>query len=937
LLVRYRGAPSKKVKEHQFKGKIHIFTTEEWTSIEDLSLFFELEKYPSVYDIVRFFDVEVLKPYQKSIKVVKDLIFTSDKTIVRNLEKISFLKLQSYNHTKKQYVFKILNYGNSNLSNYKEILKRLNILVYRRKGGLGDIIMTTPVLEKIKEKYPGSKITYSCPSDYVLLMKNNPFVDYVKSWDKSVMADEYDVVIDLTRDCIQYEIENQPNVKFNRTEVFLSSCGLSDGEIPIPKIFLSEQEIQEADEFVSKFQGMKIGLVLESNAPIRRWHYFQELREKILKEYPNSYIFEISVSRPKGWTGGDRVIPVFGRDLRSLSAIINKMDLVISPDTGPAHIASALKVPTIWIFTHIDGMIRTRGYSEAVVLQDVTEKCPRKKPCWYEVPCDFIAPGEKRIREELRDPFCGKSISSDRVMKEIKTILSRPFLSYIVVYHNIEDVTEECLRRILSYKKYNDEIILIDNGSEKKNYFQTDLEKKLFVYRNEENLGCIQARNQGLNRARGKYVLFLDNDQWISSYSTHYLMMVGSDIAGVEAWAMDDKGYASLLKKNPYHSLVYVGAGGMLTRKNTLSDLNGFDEAYSPAWFEDPDICLRARTKGYSIGYSNNHGIEHLAHKTVNTQKTFDSNEAWKKSHTIFMKKWAGNIHPKSIVLFADVVGWAWDIKSRQIMKWLKKDFNLILKYLTVDRVSGVFADLVFTYDCVPKVLGMLNGRKHITGVTAHVYQNFDNWERNLKKANAIHANSKFLFDEICGLNDHCYYLPNGVDEELFQFCERDLNDTFRVGYVGKPGENKGYPNIIIPACEKAGVEFYPIATRHGMKDMIPHVKMPAYYQKVDVILIASTTDGTPNMLLEAASTGRTFIGNKIGNVPELVEEGVNGFMVNREIDDYVDRILFLKKNRDVCSEMGKEARKTVEENWTWKRQVKNYKKMFQDVIYEGV
>jgi len=91
--------------------------------------------------------------------------------------------------------------------------------------------------------------------------------------------------------------------------------------------------------------------------------------------------------------------------------------------------------------------------------------------------------------------------------------------------------------------------------------------------------------------------------------------------------------------------------------------------------------------------------------------------------------------------------------------------------------------------------------------------------------------------------------------------------------------------------------------------------------------------DGTHNQLLEAAARGRTFIGNKIGNIPEFINKGINGYMVERDISQYVKKLEELKNDREKCREMGMEARKTIEEGWTWKIQAENYRKMFRELL----
>jgi glycosyltransferase involved in cell wall biosynthesis len=107
---------------------------------------------------------------------------------------------------------------------------------------------------------------------------------------------------------------------------------------------------------------------------------------------------------------------------------------------------------------------------------------------------------------------------------------------------------------------------------------------------------------------------------------------------------------------------------------------------------------------------------------------------------------------------------------------------------------------------------------------------------------------------------------------------------------------------------------------------------MPLFYEDIDVILIASDMDGTPNMLLEAAATGRAFIGNKIGNIPEFYT-GKNGFMIDKKFDLYVDKLRWMQENREAVQQMGIEARNSIEQGWTWKIQAQNYKSMFMEIL----
>ena len=91
-------------------------------------------------------------------------------------------------------------------------------------------------------------------------------------------------------------------------------------------------------------------------------------------------------------------------------------------------------------------------------------------------------------------------------------------LSIIVPIYNVEQYLEECLNSIINQSIENIEVILINDGS-------TDLSKdiaskfvekdKRFVLINQQNQGLSAARNTGIQMAKGKYIYFIDSDDFI--------------------------------------------------------------------------------------------------------------------------------------------------------------------------------------------------------------------------------------------------------------------------------------------------------------------------------------------------------------------------------------------------------------------------------------
>ena len=91
--------------------------------------------------------------------------------------------------------------------------------------------------------------------------------------------------------------------------------------------------------------------------------------------------------------------------------------------------------------------------------------------------------------------------------------------------------------------------------------------------------------------------------------------------------------------------------------------------------------------------------------------------------------------------------------------------------------------------------------------------------------------------------------------------------------------------------------------------------------------MVASTVDGTPNPALEAASCGRPIISNKIGNMPEFIENGKNGFLVPRNVEAYENALNWMKQNPIKCERMGMRARQKIEEEWCWKETLNRYER----------
>lgn len=99
--------------------------------------------------------------------------------------------------------------------------------------------------------------------------------------------------------------------------------------------------------------------------------------------------------------------------------------------------------------------------------------------------------------------------------------MNRPLFSIIVPVYRVEKYIQDCLNSILTQSFKNFEILIVndktndDSINSIKNIIKNDDRIKLINHRKNKGLGA--ARNTGLRHAKGKYILCVDSDDWLSN------------------------------------------------------------------------------------------------------------------------------------------------------------------------------------------------------------------------------------------------------------------------------------------------------------------------------------------------------------------------------------------------------------------------------------
>jgi glycosyltransferase involved in cell wall biosynthesis len=293
--------------------------------------------------------------------------------------------------------------------------------------------------------------------------------------------------------------------------------------------------------------------------------------------------------------------------------------------------------------------------------------------------------------------------------------------------------------------------------------------------------------------------------------------------------------------------------------------------------------------------------------------------------------------HPPRVLVVADVPNWAWARKAAALKQHLAGRIEVTVVHSTEQTANGVIRraahDLYHTFE-VCQVGAIPVGWPMTTGITAHVIKT---WE--LKRPGSVrewadravgfHANSKLLQRELEGfLGRSIYYVPNGVDETFFRRARPRETRKLVVGYVARPNVRKG-PEIVEEACKRAGVELRAIV--RTWKTALTAVEMRDWYQDIHVLAVSSDMDGTPNPALEAAACECAVVSNAIGNMPEFISHGANGYLTERTVESLAQHLSFLASLPITDVEMmGRAARATVLAGWTWRQRSIAYAEMWE-------
>ncbi|MFQ6103398.1 MAG: glycosyltransferase family 9 protein [Candidatus Glassbacteria bacterium] len=290
--------------------------------------------------------------------------------------------------------------------------ERPHILIVRLFA-IGDVVMATPAIRRIRESVPLAHITALVGSWSAPVLEQNPRLDdlivvedeifFERKWRRlaklavSLRRNKFDAIISLhgsrplnyllfaaagsgkffclthpgTRTKADGRVEI--DLEKHKVELYTELVEMATEEtgkgrpVPFPEMFLSDAEVETGRKILASLFPMDsrntIGICPGggknpgSFEPSKRWGIdgYSKLARMLTEETNHNIALigksdELSILQEIKKNAGDRVRIITGFDLRKVSAVIDQCVLVVGNDSGLLHIASALGTPTVTIF-----------------------------------------------------------------------------------------------------------------------------------------------------------------------------------------------------------------------------------------------------------------------------------------------------------------------------------------------------------------------------------------------------------------------------------------------------------------------------------------------------------------------------------------------------------------------------------------------------------
>ncbi|MBG1233587.1 glycosyltransferase [Aestuariivirga litoralis] len=278
--------------------------------------------------------------------------------------------------------------------------------------------------------------------------------------------------------------------------------------------------------------------------------------------------------------------------------------------------------------------------------------------------------GRRTVAKYFRREGSSSSANISPSSIQLPVAPALPDVSIIIPVHGQISFTLKCLKSIGESRPNSSyEVIVIDDASDAGDLAILRQVNGIRLIENTSNLGFLRSCNKAASKARGKYFHFLNNDTEVFPGTIDRLVelaaahpdvgLVGSkfifpdgklqEAGGIvwrdaSAWNYGRGENPNLPRFNYVREVDYISGASILVPRKVWKALKGFDEYYSPAYYEDTDFAFRVRQHGMRVLYQPRSVVMH--HEGVsNGKKLSQGVKSYQvDNHKKFLSRWAEDL-----------------------------------------------------------------------------------------------------------------------------------------------------------------------------------------------------------------------------------------------------------------------------------------------------
>ncbi len=111
---------------------------------------------------------------------------------------------------------------------------------------------------------------------------------------------------------------------------------------------------------------------------------------------------------------------------------------------------------------------------------------------------------------------------------------------------------------------------------------------------------------------------------------------------------------------------------------------------------------------------------------------------------------------------------------------------------------------------------------------------------------------------------------------------------------------------------------------------------VPTLMRRMHLFCLTSDYEGMPNVVLEAMALARPIVATRVGGVPEVVKDGINGFLVEPgDVEGFARKVKYLLSNPDLSRKMGLAGREIVVRNFACEKAVQRITEIYSTSLEE--